>query len=197
MSGLCQVIPKMQPWAPWCPVWTLTPSSPTNPIEGIHNPMGTPCSRATRHPMTQTLLTRQHQCPEQGQLLQQVPHAEPVVPSRRARPWLLPCLAWLSGCPAAGGTGRWMVPGAEGEGCWHQRAAPTPLFRHPHVQGRGDGQAQLVLPAPGVSAHYLEPGHPTTGIGHREQPSLPCCSAVPVMLLREAGSPQQGPQGTQ
>lgn len=105
MSGLCQVIPKMQPWGPSCPVWTLPPSSPTNPIEGTHNPMCTPCSRATGHPMTQTLLTRQHQCPEQGQLLQQVPHTEPVVPSRHARPWLLPCLAWLSGCPAAGGMG--------------------------------------------------------------------------------------------
>lgn len=87
-----------------------------------------------------------------------------------------------------------MVPGAEGEGCQHQGATPTPLFRHPHVQGRGDGQAQLVLPAPWVSAHRH--GHPTTRTGHREQLSLPCCSAVPVMLLREAGSPQQGPQGT-
>lgn len=152
--------------------------------------MSTPCSRATGHPMTQTLLTRQHQCPKQGQLLQQVPHAVPVVPSRRARPWLLPCLAWLSGCPAAGGSGRWMVPAAEGEGYRQQRAAPTPLFRHPHVQGRGDGQAQLALPAPRVSAHHPEPGHPSTGTaGHGEKLSLLCCSAVPVVLLRVAGSP--------
>lgn len=104
MSGLCQVIPKMQPWEPWCPVWTLRPSSPTNLIKGTDNPMGTPCSRTTGHPMTQTLLTRQYQSPEQGQLLQQDPHAVPAVPSRRARPWLLPCLAGPSGCPAAGGT---------------------------------------------------------------------------------------------
>uniref|UniRef100_A0A674G835 Uncharacterized protein n=1 Tax=Taeniopygia guttata TaxID=59729 RepID=A0A674G835_TAEGU len=78
----------------------------------------------------------------------------------------------------------WMVPGAEGEGYRHQR-------------GRGDGQAQLALLAPRVSAHHPGPGHRSTGAaGHMEQPSLPCCSAAPVVLLRVARSPRQGPQGT-
>lgn len=144
--------------------------------------------------MTQPLLTRQHQCPEQGQLLQQAPHAVPAVPSRRARPWLLPCLAWLSGCPAAGGSGRWMVPGAEGEGCRHQRAAPAPLFRHPTCREGEMGRHSCPCWPHGCQS---KPGPCSTGTaGHGGHLSLPCCSAAPVMLLRVAGSPQQGPQAT-
>lgn len=66
-----------------------------------------------------------------------------------------------------------MVPGAEGEGCWHQIPGPTPLFRHPCAWRRGDGQAQLALLAPWVSIHHPASGHPSAGVaGHWEERSL-------------------------
>lgn len=90
-----------------------------------------------------------------------------------------------------------MVPGAEGEGCRHWIPAPTPLFRNPCAQSRGDGQAQLALPVQesqpitwrlGIPAQALL-GTGRSGPFPAAQQPQRCCSGA-------AGSPRAGGVGT-
>lgn len=118
----CWSVPKIQPWE--------NPQHPHLPVPGAP-------------------LTPHHQCPKQGQPQQQVPHAVPAVPLRRASSSPPPRLAWPSGCPATG---------MDGARCRGGRVpAPdtppvAPLFPASPCWEKGDGQAQLGSPPHGATS---------------------------------------------
>lgn len=105
------------------------------PVSPQNTALGEP--PAPPPPIPGAPLTPHHQCPKQGQPQQQVPHAVPAVPSRRASSLPPPRLARPGGCPATG---------MDGARCRGGRVpAPDtppwpPCFRHPRAGRRETGR---------------------------------------------------------